>query len=194
MSALRKVYFLIGQILYKQGEEMEVAFLNMYTAANLGDKHARAYVAIFLENGMFPSKEILITLVGQDKPFEYMVYLTDIMTLFKQKHFSIKEFQQEMKGKAFINLYLSSLVDLQPAAQEDQNDFSKIDNDQNLDSLMAQMILGHKFYKGIGVQEKCSASALYYEEAALQTIKYVEKSNALNVVELNKLSIGLHVL
>ena len=34
-------------------------------------------------------------------------------------------------------------------------------------------MLGYKYYKGIGVSEKCKASVLYYEEAALEAIKYV---------------------
>ena len=35
---------------------------------------------------------------------------------------------------------------------------------------------------------------LYYEEAALQAIRYVEESNGLDIVERKKLSIGHHVL
>jgi hypothetical protein len=36
------------------------------------------------------------------------------------------------------------------------------------------MILGYKFLYGIGVEEKCRSSVLYYEGAALEAIKYVE--------------------
>ena len=36
------------------------------------------------------------------------------------------------------------------------------------------MILGNRFGKGIGVEEKCRTSVMYYEEAALEAIKYVE--------------------
>ena len=59
---------------------------------------------------------------------------------------------------------------------------------------MAQMILGYKYHYGLGVSEKCKASTLYYEEAALEAIKYVQESNGLDVVERKKLSIGPHVL
>lgn len=56
------------------------------------------------------------------------------------------------------------------------------------------MTLGYKYLYGMGVQEKCKASALYYEEAAVEAIKYVEDSFGLDVVERKKLSIGPHVL
>lgn len=59
---------------------------------------------------------------------------------------------------------------------------------------MAQMMLGYKYLYGLSVTEKCKASALYYEEAAVETIKYVEESFGLDVVERRKLSIGPHVL
>jgi len=47
---------------------------------------------------------------------------------------------------------------------------------------------------GNGLEENCKSSVLYYEEAALQSIKYVEESFGLDVVERKKLSIGPHVL
>jgi len=56
------------------------------------------------------------------------------------------------------------------------------------------MILGSKYYYGYGVKERCKTSVLYYEEAALESIKYVEESFGLDVVERKKLSIGPHVL
>ena len=56
------------------------------------------------------------------------------------------------------------------------------------------MILGNRYYKGLGVDEKCRTSVMYYEEAALEAIKYVEDSHGLDVVERKKLSIGPHVL
>lgn len=59
---------------------------------------------------------------------------------------------------------------------------------------MAQMMLGYKYLHGLGVNEKCKASALYYEEAAIEAIRYVEESFGLDVVERRKLSIGPHVL
>ncbi len=59
---------------------------------------------------------------------------------------------------------------------------------------MSQMILGYKYLQGLGVPERCKASVLYYEEAALQAIRYVEESNGLDIVERKKLSIGPHVL
>ena len=56
------------------------------------------------------------------------------------------------------------------------------------------MMLGFKYLYGLGVEEKCKASVLYYEEAALEAIAYVEQSFGLDVVERKKLSIGPHVL
>lgn len=56
------------------------------------------------------------------------------------------------------------------------------------------MILGYRYLHGLGVEEKCKSSVLYYEEAALQAIKYVEESYGLDVVERKKLSMGPHVL
>lgn len=88
-----------------------------------------------------------------------------------------------MQSKSLINLYLSSLADL-----------TTTDYKNRKQSVMAQMMLGYKFLYGLGVQEKCKASVLYYEEAALETIKYVESSFGLDVVERKKLSVGPHVL
>ena len=56
------------------------------------------------------------------------------------------------------------------------------------------MILGYKYLHGLGVEEKCKTSVLYYEEAALEAIKYVEESYGLDVVERKKLNIGPHFL
>ena len=56
------------------------------------------------------------------------------------------------------------------------------------------MMLGFKFYHGLTVEQKCKTSALFYEEAALETIKYVEESNGLDVIERRKLSIGPHII
>lgn len=36
------------------------------------------------------------------------------------------------------------------------------------------MVLGYRYNKGIGVDERCKTSVMYYEEAALEAIKYVE--------------------
>ena len=55
-------------------------------------------------------------------------------------------------------------------------------------------MLGFKYFHGIGVDQKCRSSVLYYEEAALEAIRYVEESFGLDVVERKKLSIGPHVL
>lgn len=56
------------------------------------------------------------------------------------------------------------------------------------------MALGYRYLLGLGVQQRCKASTLYYEEAALESIKYVEESFGLDVVERKKLSFGPHVL
>jgi hypothetical protein len=56
------------------------------------------------------------------------------------------------------------------------------------------MILGFRYKEGFSVNENCKASVLYYEEAALEAIKYVGESNGLDVVERKKLNIGPHLL
>ena len=38
---------------------------------------------------------------------------------------------------------------------------------------MASSILGFKYKYGLGVNERCKTSALYYEQAALDAINYV---------------------
>ena len=38
---------------------LELAFLHFIVAANLGHKNARAYIAVYIENGIFPNKETL---------------------------------------------------------------------------------------------------------------------------------------
>jgi TPR repeat protein len=105
-----------------------------------------------------------------------------------------------MSGKALILYYLSSLADVS------KKRISRLDPDYGISqedskqtklskqSVMAQMILGYKYTAGLGVEESCKASALYYEEAALEAINYVEESFGLDIVERKKLSIGPHVL
>lgn len=56
------------------------------------------------------------------------------------------------------------------------------------------MILGFRYFYGVGVNEQCHASVIYYKEAALEAINYVEESFGLDVVERKKLSVGPHVL
>ena len=59
---------------------------------------------------------------------------------------------------------------------------------------MSSSILGFKYKFGLGVNQRCKTSALYYEQAALDAIRYVQESNGLDVVERKKLNIGPHVL
>lgn len=40
-------------------EGIEQSFFLMLTASSLGHKQARAYMAIIMENGMIPSKEVI---------------------------------------------------------------------------------------------------------------------------------------
>jgi hypothetical protein len=70
--------------------------------------------------------------------------MSDISSLIKKSNYSLQEFKQEIKGKAFTNLYLSSLVDSSPSESiESLENFSNsepynVDEDaNNIDSVMA---------------------------------------------------------
>jgi ABC-type Na+ transport system ATPase subunit NatA len=51
------------------------------------------------------------------------------------------------------------------------------------------MALGFRFENGIGVTEDCSASVLYYELPARQTIDYIERTYGMDSIEKNKLNL-----
>ena len=89
---------------------MEASFFNLFTAASLGHKNARAYLALLLENGLIPSKEVILDNISSQ--FEYLSFLTDIKAFIKADDYTLREFKQEMNGKSLVNLYLSSLADL----------------------------------------------------------------------------------
>jgi TPR repeat protein len=174
-------------------EWAEHAFMNFYTAASVGHKHARAFVSLFYENALVPSHNVIQEYTGSGNPYEYLRYLSDISTQFaKPEGYTLSEFKQETSSKSLINLYLGAMTDLGKKRNFDQEDFEEKRSYRQ--SVMAQMMLGYKYLYGLGVEEKCKASVLYYEEAALEAIAYVAQSNGLDVVERKKLSIGPHVL
>lgn len=188
--------------------------MNLYTAATLGHKHARAFISLLIENGLIMSNEAFLEYIGSGKEFEYLTHISDIKSFLKSEKYSLIEYKQEVQSKSIINLYLSSLADLphltKGSIQAASTPSSLLSPTRNLEesedldseqrirnrkmSVMAQMMLGYKYLHGLGVNEKCKPSALYYEEAAIEAIRYVEESFGLDVVERRKLSIGPHVL
>ena len=48
----------------ESNESLEKAFFNIYTAATLGHKNARAYLALLIENGLIPSSEVIHEYTG----------------------------------------------------------------------------------------------------------------------------------
>lgn len=52
--------------------------MEIWTAATLNHKHARFLLAVFLENGLIPSSEILTKLMAPGSKFEFMLYLVDV--------------------------------------------------------------------------------------------------------------------
>ena len=66
--ALAEFYFQLGKLYFRRqvpqvrdesdsgsNESFEESFFNILTAASLGHKHSRAYLALFVENGLVPS-------------------------------------------------------------------------------------------------------------------------------------------
>lgn len=91
---------------------MELAFLHIFAAASLSHKNARAHLAVFLENGIFPNKDILRSYIKEGERFEFLKYTSDINNLLSNDKYTIQEFKIEMQSRALINLYLSSLTSL----------------------------------------------------------------------------------
>jgi hypothetical protein len=73
--------------------EIEDGFMHLFTSASLGHKHARAYIAFYYENGMYPNKVRLESLLGPGNKFEFLAYLSDIRSLIKPDNYSLKEFK-----------------------------------------------------------------------------------------------------
>lgn len=97
LSLLSDYYFAMGKLYFRRratpvrGEYLEdggsgsmsnsaseEAWFNLLTAASIGQKHARAYIALMLENGMVPSSEVFAEYCGEGKRYEYINYITDI--------------------------------------------------------------------------------------------------------------------
>lgn len=86
--------------------------MNLYTAASLGHKHARAFVALLIENGLIMSQEAFSEYIGDGKEYAYLTRISDINIFIKDEDYSLIEYKQEMQSKSIVNLYLSSLADL----------------------------------------------------------------------------------
>eukprot|EP00347_Sterkiella_histriomuscorum_P014767 403359608 len=205
------------QDLVMRDENLEQAFFNFYTAALFGQREARAYLGIMYENGIIPNSQVIHQqVVREDGHYHFLKYLSDInqelIKDLKNINYTVFDFKQEMGSKSLIHLYLSTLqdplygekpdTDLQDFSSQDQKTYDDYDEQLNQQerekirkqSVMASMILGSKYKFGLGVPERCKTSALYYEEAALDSINYVQQSHGLDVVERKKLNIGPHVL
>jgi TPR repeat protein len=76
LTLLSDFYFNLGKLYFRRqatpvrddpadldttttNESIEQSFFLMLTAASLGHKQARAYLAIMMENGMIPSSEVI---------------------------------------------------------------------------------------------------------------------------------------
>lgn len=120
----------------------------------------------------------------------------------------LAEFESDSKSQAISNLYLSSQVTSHKMLLEYLNSdeylsaTAKLDktfvdfhaNDANLRKLNflneqfnwqnrlaapAQMSLGNRYQYGMTLAEDCDASTMYYEAAARQTIKFIERTHGL---------------
>ena len=52
-----------------------------------------AYVALFQENGISPSKDLILHHIGQGQEYEYLIYLSEIGTYLKNESYTIDEFK-----------------------------------------------------------------------------------------------------
>jgi hypothetical protein len=73
----------IGQIINHDAKEARdgiksEAFFQIYTAATLNHKSARFLLAVFLENGLLPSKRTILESTSKGKKFNYLVHLVDV--------------------------------------------------------------------------------------------------------------------
>ena len=94
-------------------ENLEMAFLNFYTAAEFGHREGRAYLGIFYENGIFPNSHTLEKHLKAGADFEFLTLLSDLREdLLKFEagaNYTLFDFKQEMPSKALINYYLSTM-------------------------------------------------------------------------------------
>lgn len=61
-------------------EWLEHAFMLFYTAGTVGHKQARAYLALYYENGLVPSQQVIMEYTGSKQSYEYLRLLSDVTT------------------------------------------------------------------------------------------------------------------
>jgi len=61
----------------KDLDKYEEAFFHIFTAASVNHKQARFMMAMLIENGLFPSTNLLRSATAKGAPFEYLNYLVD---------------------------------------------------------------------------------------------------------------------
>ena len=83
---MKNFYFELGQLYFLKAvpnegliqglqlsdNSLELAFFHIYTAASLGHKQARAYLAIYFENGIFPNRDIIKSYIQEGERYEYL--------------------------------------------------------------------------------------------------------------------------
>lgn len=98
----------------------EDAFFHVFTAATLNHKRARFMMAIILENGLIPSRELIEQATAEGRAFNFLKLIVDakqsVLFKFLQKpedkvaYQMLAEFEADTKAQAMSNLYLSSQV------------------------------------------------------------------------------------
>ena len=77
-----------------KNEAFEEAWWLMWTAVEVGgQKQARAYLALMLENGLLPSEEVFKEYTDEGKKYEYLQYITDLKQFVKTDTYSLAEFK-----------------------------------------------------------------------------------------------------
>eukprot|EP00349_Pseudokeronopsis_sp_Brazil_P002899 CAMPEP_0202969058 /NCGR_PEP_ID=MMETSP1396-20130829/14648_1 /ASSEMBLY_ACC=CAM_ASM_000872 /TAXON_ID= /ORGANISM="Pseudokeronopsis sp., Strain Brazil" /LENGTH=219 /DNA_ID=CAMNT_0049696139 /DNA_START=316 /DNA_END=972 /DNA_ORIENTATION=- len=103
-------------------------------------------------------------------------------------------FKNEVQGRGLINLYLSSQAMMGGEVVEEEPFQKRLPDPATRHAAVPQIILANRYLTGQGVQESCRTAVMYFEEAALHTIAYVEQSHGLDVVERKKLNVGTMAL
>lgn len=96
----------------------EEGFFHIFTAATLNHKEARFHYALFVENGIIPSPDLVEAVTAPKMKYEYLRYLVnpDTSLVFKYNsrsgspYFNLSEFEADSKAQALANLYLSASI------------------------------------------------------------------------------------
>ncbi len=111
LALLSDFYFALGKLYFRRqatsvrddpadldstttNESIEQSFILMLTASSLGQKQARAYLAILMENGMIPSSEVIQEMTS--KKFEFLRYIAaknEIQSYNKPDSYTLVEYK-----------------------------------------------------------------------------------------------------